>query len=54
MLAGTVRLLEVLIGGVIGLKLAAPLGFLFAVIALGLTTLGALTSLAVYRTSWQR
>ena len=54
MLAGTARLLVVLIGGVSVLKLAVPLGFLFAVIALGLTTLGALTSFAVYRTSWQR
>jgi len=54
MLAGTARLLVVLIGGVSVLKLAVPLGFLFAVIALGLTTLGALTSFVVYRTSWQR
>jgi len=53
MLSGTVRLLVVLVGGVAVLQLAAPLGWLFGVIALGLVTLGALTSLAVYRTSWQ-
>jgi hypothetical protein len=54
MLAGTARLLVVLLGGMIMLALAAPLGWLFGVIALGLTTLGTLTALAVWRTSWQK
>jgi len=54
MLSGTVRLLIVVLGGVIVVKLDAPLGWLFAVIALGLATLGTLTSLAVYRTPWQK
>jgi len=54
MLSGTARLLIVVLGGVIVLKLDAPLGWLFAVIALGLATLGTLTSLAVYRTPWQK
>ena len=54
MLAGTARLLVVVLGGMIMLALAAPLGWLFSVIALGLTTLGALTALAVWRTSWQK
>ncbi len=54
MLAGTARLLVVAIGGVISVQLALPLGALFAVIALGLTTLGALTALAVHRTPWER
>jgi putative MATE family efflux protein len=54
MLAGTARLLVVVIGGAIVLKLGAPPGWLFAMVALGLATLGSLTSLAVYRTSWRR
>jgi putative MATE family efflux protein len=54
MLAGSARLLVVIAGGAIVLSLGAPLGWLFAVIALGLTTLGTLTSFAVYRTAWQR
>jgi Na+-driven multidrug efflux pump len=54
MLAGTARLLVVLLGGILVVKLAAPLGWLFAVIAVGLTALGTLTALAVQRTSWQK
>jgi putative MATE family efflux protein len=54
MLSGTARLLLVLVGGVCVLKLAAPLGALFAVIALGLSTLGVLTSLAVHKTQWHK
>jgi len=54
MVAGTARLLVVVLGGMIVVALAAPLGWLFGVIALGLTTLGTLTTLAVRRTSWQR
>jgi Na+-driven multidrug efflux pump len=54
MLAGTARLLVVVLGGMILLALAAPLGWFFGVIALGLTTLGTLTALAVWRTSWQK
>jgi hypothetical protein len=35
-------------------NLGAPLAWLFAVIAVGLITLGTMTSFAVYRTSWQK
>jgi putative MATE family efflux protein len=52
MLAGTARLLIVVVCGTIVMKMGAPLGGLFAVIAIGLTTLGALSALAVYRTPW--
>jgi len=54
MLAGTARLLVVLVGGILVLNLAAPLGWLFAVIAVGLTTLGMLTALVVHWTPWQK
>jgi putative MATE family efflux protein len=54
MLAGTARLLVVIVGGVLVFNLGAPLAWLFAVIAVGLITLGTMTSFAVYRTSWQK
>jgi Na+-driven multidrug efflux pump len=54
MLAGTARLLVVVLGGLIVFALDASLGWLFAVIAIGLTTLGTLTALAVHRTAWQK
>jgi putative MATE family efflux protein len=54
MLAGTARLSVVALGGVIVAEMGLSLGALFAVIDIGLVTLGALTALAVYRTPWQR
>ncbi len=54
MLSGTARFAIVVAGGILVVKLAAPLGALFAVIAGGLTLLGALTGLAVYKTAWAR
>jgi Na+-driven multidrug efflux pump len=54
MLAGTARLAVVVTGGLIVLKFALPLPGLFAVIAIGLVTLGLLTALAVLRTPWGR
>lgn len=53
-LAGTVRLLVVLAGGILVLRLGGALGALFAVIACGIALFGILTGLAVYRARWGR
>ncbi len=53
-LAGTVRLVVVVAGGVIAVKVFGSLTALFAVIALGLTLLGSITAYSVYRTPWGR
>lgn len=54
MLSGTARFAIVVAGGILVVKLAAPLGVLFAVIAGGIALFGALTGLAVYKTAWAR
>ena len=51
-LAGTVRLVLVLIGGVAAVKLGAPLVALFALIALALVVFGSLTLWFVARADW--
>ena len=52
-LAGTVRLAIVVIGGVVAVSLGAPLVALFALIALGLAIFGGLTSWFVARADWR-
>jgi putative MATE family efflux protein len=54
MLANTARLLLVVAGGVLVMKLGGPLWALFAVIALGLSVVGGLTGLVVFKARWQR
>src|SRR5207237_3027035 len=51
-LAGTARLVVVAIGGLLVVWTGAPLGWLFAVIALGMTLFGALAAAGVHRTRW--
>jgi len=51
-LAGTARLVVVAIGGLVVVLSGAPLGWLFAVIALGMTLFGGLAAAGVYRTRW--
>ncbi len=51
-LAGTVRLAVVVIGGVMAAGLGAPLVALFALIALGMAVFGGLTSWFVARADW--
>ena len=51
-LAGTARLLVVLVGGVLVTALSGPPAGLFAVVALGFVTHGLLTAWAVRRTPW--
>ena len=53
-LAGTARLLLVVAGGALVMQFGGPLAALFAVIALGLTVLGALTAYSVYKARWAR
>ena len=53
-LAGTARLALVVAGGALVMRLGGPLAALFAVIALGLTAFGGLTSFAVYKARWAR
>ncbi|HWS76494.1 MAG TPA: MATE family efflux transporter [Quisquiliibacterium sp.] len=51
-LAGTARLLVVIVGGVLVTALSGPPAGLFAVVALGFVTHGLLTAWAVRRTPW--
>ena len=53
-LAGTARLVLVVIGGMLVMQFGGPLAALFAVIALGLTAFGGFTGYAVYRARWVR
>jgi putative MATE family efflux protein len=53
-LAGTARLVLVVAGGALVMLLGGPLAALFAVIALGLTVFGGLTSYVVYKARWAR
>ena len=53
-LAGTARLALVAAGGALVMQLGGPLAALFAVIALGLTVFGGLTSYVVYKARWTR
>jgi Na+-driven multidrug efflux pump len=54
MLANTARLLLVATGGALVMQFGGPLWALFAVIALGLSVVGGLTGLVVYKASWGR
>jgi putative MATE family efflux protein len=54
MLANTARLVLVAAGGVLVMQLGGPLWALFAVIALGLSVVGGLTSLVVFKARWAR
>lgn len=51
-LAGTARLVVVAAGGLLVVWSGAPLGWLFAVIALGMTLFSALSAVGVHRTRW--
>ena len=51
-LAGTARLVVVVVGGIVAVSLGAPLVALFAVIALGLAIFGGLTAWFVARANW--
>jgi Na+-driven multidrug efflux pump len=51
-LAGTARLVVVVAGGVLAVKVFASLASLFAAIAFGMLLLGTITAWSVYRTSW--
>ncbi len=53
-LAGTARLVVVVAGGVLALKVFASLASLFGAIAFGMLLLGTITAWSVYRTSWNR
>ena len=53
-LAGTARLALVVAGSALVMQLGGPLAALFAVIALGLTAFGGLTTYAVYKARWAR
>ncbi|KPK07083.1 MAG: hypothetical protein AMJ64_07655 [Betaproteobacteria bacterium SG8_39] len=53
-LAGTVRLLLVVVGAALVLALSGPLWAVFALVAVGLVVFGSLTALAVKRTDWAR
>jgi putative MATE family efflux protein len=52
MLANTARLLLVAAGGALVMQLGGPLWALFAVIAFGLSVVGGLTGLVVYKARW--
>jgi putative MATE family efflux protein len=54
MLANTARLILVATGGAMVMQFAGPLWALFAVIALGLSVVGGLTGLVVYKARWSR
>jgi Na+-driven multidrug efflux pump len=54
LLANTARLLLVVAGGALVMYLDGPLWTLFAVVALGLTLYGGLTSYVVYKARWSR
>lgn len=54
MLANTARLVLVAAGGALVMQLGGPLWALFAVIALGLSVVGGLTSLVVFKARWDR
>jgi putative MATE family efflux protein len=54
MLANTARLVLVAGGGAMVMQFAGPLWALFAVIALGLSVVGGLTGLVVYKARWSR
>ena len=54
MLANTARLLLVAAGGALVMQLGGPLWALFAVIALGLSVVGGLTGLVVFKARWAR
>ena len=51
-LAGTVRLVFVIVGSIAALALGLGLGGIFFAIAVGMVLLGSLTALAVWRTAW--
>jgi len=53
-LAGTARLVLVVVGGMLVIQFGGPLWALFAVVALGLSVLGGLTAYFVYRARWTR
>ena len=53
-LAGTARLLLVVVGGAIVMQLGGPLAALFGVIALGLSVFGGLTAWVVHKARWVR
>ena len=53
-LAGTARLVLVVSGGMLVMQLGGPLWALFAVIALGLSVVGGLTGLVVFKARWAR
>jgi putative MATE family efflux protein len=54
MLANTARLVLVAAGGALVMHLGGPLWALFAVIALGLSVVGGLTGLVVFKARWAR
>jgi putative MATE family efflux protein len=54
MLANTARLVLVAAGGALVMHLGAPLWALFVVIALGLSVVGGLTGLVVFKARWKR
>lgn len=54
MLANTARLVLVAAGGALVMQLGGPLWALFAVIALGLSVVGGLTGLVVFKARWAR
>jgi putative MATE family efflux protein len=54
MLANTARLVLVAAGGALVMQLGGPLWALFAVIALGLSVVGGLTGLVVFKARWER
>jgi putative MATE family efflux protein len=51
-LAGTVRLALVVIGGAVAVKLALPVGWLFALVAAAMVVFGSLTAWFVVRAHW--
>ena len=53
-LAGTVRLIIVVAGGLASVAMGAPLWTLFALLALGIAVMGSLTAWAVSRSDWSR
>ncbi len=53
-LAGTARLVAVVAGGILAVKVFGSIAALFGAIALGMLLLGGITAWSVYRTSWSR
>ena len=51
-IAGTLRLVLALAGGLAAVSLGAPLAVIFAVIAFAMLVYGAFTALAVFRSKW--